>query len=134
MDHERAAADRYAVDPFRREAQIMRDRHRQFANPCLGQTKTADSHATGCASSQWIGTHDRVEPSLHSLPRCQIAENVIRKFFVAIVVVSATAPGLRAPLSLLCGTLCDEPIPLQTEGRGWGRRARGDVYQRRLQG
>ena len=68
----------------------MRDRP-QFANPCLGLTKTADSHATGCASSQWIGTHDRVEPSLHSLPRCQIAENVIRKFFVAIVVVSATA-------------------------------------------
>jgi len=34
--------------PITRSAQIMRDRHRQFANPCLGLTKTADSHATGC--------------------------------------------------------------------------------------
>jgi hypothetical protein len=31
MDHERAAADRGAVDPFRGEAQIMRDRHRRLA-------------------------------------------------------------------------------------------------------
>ena len=31
MDHERAAADRGAVDPFRREAEMMRDRHRRLA-------------------------------------------------------------------------------------------------------
>jgi hypothetical protein len=31
MDHERAAADRGAVDPSRGEAQIMRDRHRRLA-------------------------------------------------------------------------------------------------------
>ena len=31
MDHERAAADGGAVDPFRGEAQIMRDRHRRLA-------------------------------------------------------------------------------------------------------
>jgi hypothetical protein len=31
MDHERAAADRGAVDPFRGQAQIMRDRHRRLA-------------------------------------------------------------------------------------------------------
>jgi hypothetical protein len=31
MDHERAAADRGAVDPFRGEAQVMRDRHRRLA-------------------------------------------------------------------------------------------------------
>ncbi len=31
MDHERAAADRGAVDPSRGEAQIMRDRHRCLA-------------------------------------------------------------------------------------------------------
>jgi hypothetical protein len=31
MDHERAAADRGAVDPFRREAQIVCHRHRGLA-------------------------------------------------------------------------------------------------------
>ena len=31
MDHERAAADRGAVDPFRREAEIVRRRHRRLA-------------------------------------------------------------------------------------------------------
>ena len=31
MDHEGAAADRGAVDPFRRQAKIMRDRDRRLA-------------------------------------------------------------------------------------------------------
>ena len=31
VDHKRAAADRGAIDPFRGEAQIMRDRHRRLA-------------------------------------------------------------------------------------------------------
>ena len=31
MDHERTAADRGAVDPFRRQAEIVRDRHRRLA-------------------------------------------------------------------------------------------------------
>jgi hypothetical protein len=31
MDHERAAADRGAVDPSRDEAEIMRDGHRRLA-------------------------------------------------------------------------------------------------------
>jgi hypothetical protein len=31
MDHERAAADRGAVDPFRRQAEIVCYRHRRFA-------------------------------------------------------------------------------------------------------
>ena len=31
MDHERAPTDRGAVDPFRRQAEIMRDRHRRLA-------------------------------------------------------------------------------------------------------
>jgi hypothetical protein len=34
MDHERAAADRCAVDPFRRQAEIMRNRHRGLAGGC----------------------------------------------------------------------------------------------------
>jgi hypothetical protein len=34
MDHERAAADRGAVDPFRGEAEIMRDRHRRLPGGC----------------------------------------------------------------------------------------------------
>ena len=32
MDHERAAADGGAVDPFRRQAQVMRDRYRRLAD------------------------------------------------------------------------------------------------------
>ena len=32
MDHKRAAANPGAVDPFRRETQIMRDRRRRLAN------------------------------------------------------------------------------------------------------
>ena len=31
MDHERKAADRGAIDPFRRQAEIMRDRDRRLA-------------------------------------------------------------------------------------------------------
>jgi hypothetical protein len=31
MDHQRAAAARGAVDPFRREAQVIRNRHRRLA-------------------------------------------------------------------------------------------------------
>jgi len=31
MDHERAAADRGAVDPFGRDAEVVRDGHRRLA-------------------------------------------------------------------------------------------------------
>jgi hypothetical protein len=32
MDHERAAADRGAIDPFRGKAEIIRDRHWRLAS------------------------------------------------------------------------------------------------------
>jgi hypothetical protein len=44
MDHERAAADRGAVDPFRRQAEVVRDRRRRLAGGYgfdLGQSRLA---------------------------------------------------------------------------------------------
>jgi len=69
MDHERAAADRGAVDPFRGQAQIVRHRHRRLAggrDPVdVGGREPGIGHRVECGVGMQLdlrGVGDDAEP------------------------------------------------------------------------
>jgi hypothetical protein len=68
MDHQRAAADTGAVDPFRGEAEIMHDRHRRLAGIAMPSISAGLSPASAIASSaasacNWICGMSGMTPS-----------------------------------------------------------------------